>query len=91
MLRGMPPLVASPGSSAATSLLAITNDGALLATSLDTLYRLNANADRLQSLGPLPEPAVVYCPAPGDGMLWAAPTGASTDPQHRIFTASYSP
>jgi hypothetical protein len=89
--HAMPPLASSPGSSAATSLLAITNDGALLATGLGTLYRLGATADRWQSLGPLPEPAVVYCPAPGTGMLWAAPTGASTGPQHRIFTASYTP
>ena len=90
--HAMPPLSTLPGSSAATSLLAITNDGALLATGLGTLYRLGANADRWQSLGPLPEPGVVYCPAPSDGILWAAPfSGGPGDPQHRIFTASYTP
>ncbi len=90
--HAMPPLTIAQGSSAATSLLAITDDGALLATGPDALYRLGANVGRWQSLGPFPEPGVVYCPAPGDGILWAAPfSGGPGDPQHRIFAASYSP
>jgi hypothetical protein len=91
-VHAMPSLPTSPGSSAVSSLLAITSDGSLLATGLGILYRLDASSGRWQSLGPLPEPGVIYCPAPGDGMLWAVPfSGGTGDPQQRIFTASYTP
>jgi hypothetical protein len=86
------------GASVANSLLAIANDGALLATGPDGLYRLGANTDRWQSLGPLPgsssspKPGLVYCPSPGAGMLWAVSLASNGpgDPQP-IFTASYTP
>ena len=50
----MPPLTPSQRASGAASLLAITNDGSLLATIQGTLCRLDVNTDRWQSLGPLP-------------------------------------
>lgn len=81
------------GFSVGVNLVGITNDGTLLASGLGTLYRLAADSDRWQPLGPLPQLGVVYCPSPGAGMLWAAPAiaGDSTDPQNRTFTALYTP
>lgn len=83
----------SQGFSVGVNLVGITNDGTLLASGLGTLYRLAADSDRWQPLGPLPQLGVVYCPSPGAGMLWAAPAiaGDSTDPQNRTFTALYTP
>jgi hypothetical protein len=87
-LHALPPLTTSAGSSGATSLVAIANDGSLLATVQGTLYRLDATTGRWQSLGAVPESHVVYCPAPGEGILWVA--GIPGDPSGGIFTASYT-
>lgn len=91
--RTLPTLTTPQGVSLGANLVAITSNDTLLAYGLGTLYRLGANADRWQSLGPLPEPAVAYCPSPGPGMLWAVPPaiGDPIDPQGRIFTATYTP
>lgn len=90
--RPTPPLSASRGPAVNTNLVGITNDGALLAASGGVLYRLAVSASQWQSLGPLPGAYVYYAPAPGGGVLWAAPDvlGEPTDPQNRVFTADYS-
>ena len=81
------------GISLSANLVGITDDGAVLASDSNTLYRLPATSARWQSLGALPEPGVFYSPSPGAGMLWAAPAyvGDPVDPQNRIFTADYTP
>lgn len=88
----MPRVAFARGPLEGMSLVSIANDGSLLATVVGTLYHVDVTASsRLQSLGPIPEPGVVYCPTPGDGILWAGPvSGYTGDPQHRIFTARYS-
>lgn len=91
-VRTMISLPTQQGFSVGANLVAITNDGTLLAAGLGTLYRLAASSDLWQSLGPLPQFAVTYCLAPGEGALWAiaSTVGAPVDPQHRIFTAAYT-
>jgi hypothetical protein len=86
-------LTTAQGSAVEANLVALTDDGALLAAGPDTLYRRAISSGTWQSLGPLPQPGVTYCSAPGAGILWAyaASNGASTDPQNRTFTASYTP
>lgn len=81
-----------------SALIAIADDGALLAVGPDasgsrTLYRLAASADQWQSLGALPESDVAYCPAPGSGVLWSVGYDSSQtgSQQSHIFTTNYLP
>lgn len=88
----LPPILAPHEGSFGANLVAITNDGTLLVADTNSLYRLAAEPDVWQSLGSLPQLAVIYCPVTGTGMLWAVRAGgADLDPQHRVFTAAYTP
>ncbi len=76
------------------ALVDMTSDGTLLgigsdASGSEILYRLVANSDHWQSLGPLPEPVVVYRPAPGSGMLWTTPYYLA--PSLKMSYANYTP
>lgn len=76
---------------AAVNLVAIADDGDLLASGFQTLYRLTPGTDRWQSLGAEPQLLVTYCSQPGNGMLWAIPSGPpTTGGRNFIYTASYA-
>jgi hypothetical protein len=91
--RTMPPIAASTNIFAGVNLVAVTSEGALFVSGAGVLYRLTTNASQWQSLGPLAEAVVFYCPSPGAGILWGAPSpfGVPADPLNRIYTANYTP
>lgn len=81
------PLTTATGTSVGVNLMAISNDGAVLAYGLGDLYRLTAGSYRWQSLGPLPQaaqPGANYCPSPGAGIVWTYTT-------NRVYIAHYAP
>jgi hypothetical protein len=91
------------GETASSSLigLLLATDGVLLyaaASETDAqgrvtgavLYRLRAGSRSWQTLGPVPEPVVIYVAGPGAGTLWSLPDGWSAfDTSGHLFTASY--
>lgn len=87
-------LTTSQGSSVSVNLIAVSDDGAVLASGLGDLYRLAGGSDRWQSLGPLPknaQPGASYCPSPGAGTLWTLLNPTTGGSQSHIFIASYTP
>lgn len=87
-------LTTPQGSSVGVNLIAVSDDGAVLASGLGDLYRLAGGSDRWQSLGPLPpdaQPGASYCPSPNSGVLWTTANGSASGPQSRIFIANYTP
>lgn len=85
--RTLLPLTTATGTSVGVNLMAISNDGAVLAYGLGDLYRLTAGSYRWQSLGPLPQaaqPGANYCPSPGAGIVWTYTT-------NRVYIAHYAP
>ncbi|HEV2404558.1 MAG TPA: hypothetical protein VGR88_03850, partial [Ktedonobacterales bacterium] len=74
------------------TLVGIADDGDLLISALDALYRLSAASNAWQSLGTPPHAYLTYCSAPGSGLLWAVPSGQTgTGQQNVVYTASYAP
>lgn len=83
-------MTTSQGVSISSNLVAIADDGAVLADDLNAVYRLAPGSSRWQSLGSPPQgaqPVVVYCPSPGAGILWTLPEY----PASHIYSASYTP
>jgi hypothetical protein len=78
---------------ATAGILALTSDGAALATSgaTDHIYRLTAGATIWQDLGPAPapytNPGIMYSPTPTGGALRLNSTGSDAN----VFTATYPP
>jgi len=81
----------TPSQFATAGVLALTSDGAALATSgaSDHIYRLTAGDTVWQDLGPEPapftNPGIIYFPTPTGGALWMFSTGSE------MFMAAYSP
>jgi hypothetical protein len=75
------------------TLVAISDDGSPLLTTPSGLERVASGSGAMQSLGQAPQGGtLLYAAGAGVGVLWSAPVGGypDTDPQGRIFTASYA-
>jgi hypothetical protein len=75
------------------TLVTIANDGGLLFSDGPNLKRFAIGTGGIESLGPVPNAGLIlYASGDGAGMLWAGPADyyPDSDPQGRIFTASYA-
>lgn len=73
------------------TLLAVTDDGAVLLKSDTAIARLVPPSAHLDMLGTCPNAGdLVYSAGNGAGLLWAGPLGGYSDPQAHIFTAAYA-
>jgi hypothetical protein len=86
-------VVATPQqSNVAVNLVAIADDGDLLASGVGGFYRLAATSVAWQSLGTPPPVYVIYCSTPGSGLLWAIPSGPPRPGYiYTTYTANYTP
>jgi hypothetical protein len=77
----------------AYSLVAIADDGSVLGRTPAGLVRFTLGSTGLEPLGPVPQAgALAYAAGMGAGVLWSGPfdNAENTDPQGRIFNASYA-